>query len=440
MVQLYVYVLITFAMLPTLAVLKSQANPTCMHHVSMDKINSFQGKSIRRFVLSRPITRRKRVALHSYNRIMSLAEVDSHISVLNLTPPDDGADIIVFGTSHGDAKGSFIGEYILKERPHTVVVETALNASHGFATGNAVELHDCLYQSKGPLEGRTQAIAHLALKLSEIIDAHKTTLWRDLAVNPVMYSEHLAYVAALAVGSRLVFGDRPKHVTYQRMLWKPEVEDLDAAFGLYSVSNYCDLAPSVRTSYPTTLSTSTDLIFIGERNAVLLDSLHKASTEAGKGRLVVGVVGLSHIEGMAKLWKDQSWQHIISSGSIMDLPGKAFNLEDESPERIGVRRALFDSVIRLTCHNDVLNDINATLGEPTARALPSYLLTRELYGSSRMLLATLEKDQLSHICGSWRCKMWEVLEPLRAVRPVNGGPGYDEELIMQLRTLNFEIS
>jgi len=32
------------------------------------------------------------------------------------------------------------------------------------------------------------------------------------------------------------------------------------------------------------------------------------------------------------------------------------------------------------------------------------------------------------------------LEPLRNVRPCNGGPGYDEELVMHLRTLNFELS
>jgi hypothetical protein len=36
--------------------------------------------------------------------------------------------------------------------------------------------------------------------------------------------------------------------------------------------------------------------------------------------------------------------------------------------------------------------------------------------------------------------MWDVLAPVRAVRPVNGGPGYDRDLVLELRTLNFEIA
>lgn len=31
------------------------------------------------------------------------------------------------------------------------------------------------------------------------------------------------YVAAFAVGARLVFGDRPKTITYARMLWLPSI-------------------------------------------------------------------------------------------------------------------------------------------------------------------------------------------------------------------------
>lgn len=35
--------------------------------------------------------------------------------------------------------------------------------------------------------------------------------------------------------------------------------------------------------------------------------------------------------------------------------------------------------------------------------------------------------------------MWDVLSPVREVRPVNGGPGYDRDLVLDLRTLNFEL-
>lgn len=38
-----------------------------------------------------------------------------------------------------------------------------------------------------------------------------------------LYNEQLVYVAAFAVGADLVFGDRPKQITYSRMLWLPSI-------------------------------------------------------------------------------------------------------------------------------------------------------------------------------------------------------------------------
>ena len=35
--------------------------------------------------------------------------------------------------------------------------------------------------------------------------------------------------------------------------------------------------------------------------------------------------------------------------------------------------------------------------------------------------------------------MYEELEPLRALRPCNGGAGYDESVALQLRALNFDV-
>ena len=43
--------------------------------------------------------------------------------------------------------------------------------------------------------------------------------------------EQLAYIAALAVGSPLVFGDVPMATTLQRLLFWPSIQELDAAFG-----------------------------------------------------------------------------------------------------------------------------------------------------------------------------------------------------------------
>lgn len=43
--------------------------------------------------------------------------------------------------------------------------------------------------------------------------------------------EQLAYIAALAVGASLVFGDRPKEQTFQRLMTGPSLCDLDRTFG-----------------------------------------------------------------------------------------------------------------------------------------------------------------------------------------------------------------
>ena len=43
------------------------------------------------------------------------------------------------------------------------------------------------------------------------------------------------------------------------------------------------------------------------------------------------------------------------------------------------------------------------------------------------------------MCSGWNCNMWDVLAPLRAARPCNGGSGFDEALAYSLRTLNFDV-
>lgn len=64
-----------------------------------------------------------------------------------------------------------------------------------------------------------------------------------------------------------------------------------------------------------------------------------------------------------------------------------------------------------------------------------------VYGTPRMLMAVLDKELLAQTCTerTGADNMWEVLGPLRAVRPVNGGRGYDAELIGKLRMLHFQI-
>lgn len=366
---------------------------------------------------------------------MASAVTDSEPD-LWLTPPSGGAKIAVFGVIHGDVGGSEIGEFILRENPHSVVVETALNSSHGSETGNVATMENCLRLiPDGARDSQTLGIAQIAARLQLQDDPSACSVWKELAASDMVYSEHLAYIAALAKGSLLIHGDRPKLTTYQRMLQCPSIVDLDTAFGIQSASNYHDLVSSMQLPKDPETPSLTERILIEERDAVLLKSLHEASLNAGTDNLVVGVVGSSHISGMNRLWKNEAWQ---------DIAFRAFQLPSptshEEPDQIGVRRALFDGVIRLTCRPDVSYDVAMTLGSPPSESMEAYEITSELYGTTRMLLATLGKDQLAEVCSGWRCDPWEILEPVRRVRPCNGGPGYDMELALQLRMLNFELA
>ena len=43
------------------------------------------------------------------------------------------------------------------------------------------------------------------------------------------------------------------------------------------------------------------------------------------------------------------------------------------------------------------------------------------------------------VCSGRGCDMWEILDPVRAVRPVHGGTGFDAEVAIDLRQLLFEL-
>lgn len=105
----------------------------------------------------------------------------------------------------------------------------------------------------------------------------------------------------------------------------------------------------------------------------------------------------------------------------------------------GVRRALLESVLALSCSGAVTDDLAAVLGPLPPEALEHYALGRELYGSTRMLLACLPDQALARVASGWRCDMAEVLAPVRAARPVSGGSGCDADLVMELRTLHFDL-
>lgn len=55
-------------------------------------------------------------------------------------------------------------------------------------------------------------------------------------------------------------------------------------------------------------------------------------------------------------------------------------------------------MIRLSCRTDVQQDVRRVLGPVPPDSLEAYSLAHELYGTTRMLLAVLEREQLAEVC------------------------------------------
>ena len=67
-------------------------------------------------------------------------------------------------------------------------------------------------------------------------------------------------------------------------------------------------------------------------------------------------------------------------------------------------------------------------------------MAAEIYGSTRMLLAALTREQLRAVCSGWRCDMHALLQPVGAARPCNGGGGADEDVLWDhVRDLNLVL-
>jgi hypothetical protein len=89
----------------------------------------------------------------------------------------------------------------------------------------------------------------------------------------------------------------------------------------------------------------------------------------------------------------------------------------------------------------VLQDVQDVLPPVPDEQAEARQITYEIYSTFRMQLAALPDPLLQQVCGAVKeCTLQELLQPLQAIRPVNGGPGWDMDVVMQLRTLNFDLS
>ncbi|CAL8462413.1 g1946 [Coccomyxa elongata] len=347
-----------------------------------------------------------------------------------------GVPIHIFGVQHCERQ-PYIGEHILRHRPSTVVVETAISPTHGAASGNTFTCSR-LAQDSIFFE---RLFCQVSAQLAQMPDPTSTRLWQDLQRQ--FMGEQLVYIAGLAVEAQIVYGDRVKADTYRRLDTVPSIVDLDRAFGLQSVLNYEEMVSGRPAVVPPAQRGCVEHILLTERDAVLCQSLAEAAhaqrpnSKPWQRSLVVGAVGEAHLEGIAELWQDSRWRDVVKELNTGSKCGSA--VRDPMLGEYGVRRALLESVVRLSCRDSVTADL-AIILEPLPEAeLPSYQLTHELYGSTRMLLACLTNEQLAQVCSGWRCDMEEVLAPVRNARPLNGGSGCDVDLILELRTLHFEL-
>jgi len=134
-------------------------------------------------------------------------------------------------------------------------------------------------------------------------------------------------------------------------------------------------------------------IFTTERDHVLCQSLQQSSQN--QSQCVVGVVGIAHVPGILQQWNSDK------RGCTPEHPhtSAALRLQAQAGggAKQGVRRALLERFIELSCASAVYADMQHQLSPLPAEAVHAYTLTRELYGSPRMLLAMLPPEHLHKV-------------------------------------------
>lgn len=102
----------------------------------------------------------------------------------SLAPPAGGGAIHLFGVIHGGNE-SAVAEFVMRERPSVVVVETSLNSAHGSAHGNTICRADCLTfahaSAPGSHEQRARMFAQYGVQLADMAHPLGSHLWHDLS-------------------------------------------------------------------------------------------------------------------------------------------------------------------------------------------------------------------------------------------------------------------
>lgn len=246
----------------------------------------------------------------------------------------------------------------------------------------------------------------------------------------------LAHAAAFCVDATVIHADRPLADKIQRLYEGTSLEDLDAGVGVQCCINYSDMLGQRLQHSSLEAAAVVHNVHILQRDAILTYSLQRAASR--QSSMVVGVVGADHLEGIAKYWDMPARQYLQEAErhSMTTLASS----EPDTPDYQGVKRALFERFFDLSASPATCAAMQQYLAPLTDEALEAYELTWEIYGNSRMMLACLNQADLKKVCSGQACDMWETLSSVRALRPVNGGKAYSEEVAFELRQLMLELS
>lgn len=272
-------------------------------------------------------------------------------------------------------------------------------------------------------------VQYIKLDMMKQLEPADIPLWQQVCSSAP--TEQVAYVAALMVDAPLVYGDRPKASTFTRLFASATAAQLDAAFASQCAANYDSL-----TGHEPEAAPAEDDCFeryvLRERNAFLYAALRSEAKAAGAGKSVVGIVGSAHLAAVASLF--------MARAEPPDLDALQTTPAAPTSADFGVRRAILERLLGLRCPPEVVEEAMEVLGPVPAEHAEAYEATSEVYGSCRMLLAMLDREQLARVAGGVKgVDMYDVLAPLRALRPAQGGPGWTAEAVEQLRELGLRF-
>ena len=129
---------------------------------------------------------------------------------------------------------------------------------------------------------------------------------------------------------------------------------------------------------------------------MLCQSLQQSS--ANQTHCVVGVVGVAHVPGILHCWEASTSGCLAAHHEQSFLPeGQEMAVLVEDAEAQGVRRALLERFLELSCSPAVCADMQRQLPALPSEAEETYACARELYGSPRMLLAALPREHLNKV-------------------------------------------